>query len=152
MILMIVRFKMDGWAYSKNKEAFKQLLKKYGIYWKGTFQDPWWGSAIEKVTAEYERDQVREITVSATLTWEGEGETPFLKDFRTWCQGLKADETSIKVGQGKGTSDEVLFYDMMYKPQEAFLETTGRPKSWIDKDMERFEADRNKRFGTRPAA
>jgi hypothetical protein len=143
---------MDGRAYSKNKEAFKQLLKKYGIYWKGTFQDPWWGSATEKVRAEYERDQERNITISATLIWEGEGESPFLKEFKAWCLDLKAEDTSKKVSQTRGTMDEILLFDMVYKPQEAYLETTGRPRSWIDKDLERFEAERNKKFGARPGA
>jgi len=149
---MLVRYKMDGRAYSKNKEAFKQLLKKHGIYWKGTFQDPWWGSTTDKVKAEYERDQERNITISATLTWEGDGESPFLKEFKAWCLGLKAEETSKKVSQTKGTMDEILLFDMVYKPQEAYLETTGRPRAWIDKDLERFEAERNKKFGARPGA
>ena len=150
MILMIVRFKMDGRSYSRNKDAFKQLLKKFGIYWKGSMQDPWWGSATEKVAAQYERDDARDITISATLTWEGESETPFLKEFRQWCHGLKAEEITMKMGQVKGASDEIMFYDMVYQPQETFLEATGRPKAWIEKDMERFEAERSKRFGGRP--
>jgi len=147
---MLVRFKLEGKAYSKNKDAFKQLLKKHGIYWKGTFQSPWWGSNTEKVTAEFERDEARDITIAATLTWEGDAESEFLKEFRMWCLGLKAQETSVKVSNAKVAVDEMLFYDMLYKPQEAFLESCGRPKAWIEKDLERFEAEKNKRFGRSP--
>jgi len=151
MILMLVRFKLDGRTYSKNKEAFKQMLRKHGIFWKGTMQQPWWGSNTEKVIAEFERDQVREITVSATLIWEGESESAFLKDFRTWCIGLKAEETSMKVSELKGSADDLLFYDMIYKPQEAYLESSGRPKTWIERDLAKFEAEKSKKFGGKTA-
>ena len=67
MILMIVRFKMDGWAYSKNKEAFKTLLKKHGIYWKGTMQQPWWGSNSEKVTADFNVPQLKKLLAKPGL-------------------------------------------------------------------------------------
>ena len=146
---MIVRFKMDGRSYSRNKDAFKQLLKKYGIFWKGSMQDPWWGSATEKVTAQYERDEARDVTVSATLTWEGETESPFMKEFRAWCLALKAEEITLKAASVKGATDEMMFYDMVFQPQPAYLEASGRPKAWIEKDVERFETERSKRFGGR---
>jgi hypothetical protein len=144
---MLARFKLDGRVYSKNKEAFKTLLKKHGIYWKGTFVEPWWGSDSEKVTALFERDQVRDITIAAVLTWEGETESPFLKEFKTWCYGLKAQELSVKASDMKRSVDDIMFYDMVYKPQAAYLESSGRPKSWIEKDMQRFETERTKKFG-----
>lgn len=144
---MLARFKLDGRVYSKNKEAFKTLLKKHGIYWKGTFAEPWWGSDNEKVTALFERDQVREITIAAVLTWEGAAESPFLQEFKAWCYGLKAQELSVKASDMKGSADDIMFYDMIYKPQPAYLESSGRPKAWIEKDMQRFESERTKKFG-----
>jgi hypothetical protein len=144
---MLARFKLDGRVYSKNKEAFKTLLKKHGIFWKGTFQEPWWGSNTEKVSALFERDQVRDITIAAVLTWDGEAESAFLKEFKAWCYGLKAEELSVKATEMRGSVDDIMFYDMIYKPQTTYLESSGRPKSWIDKDLQRFEADRTKKFG-----
>ena len=144
---MLARFKLDGRVYSKNKEAFKTLLKKHGIYWKGTMQQPWWGSNSEKVTADFERDQVREITLTATLTWEGETESAFLKEFKAWSFGLKAEEISVKVTEMRGSMDDIMFYDMIYKPQASYLESNGRPKSWIEKDLQHFETERTKKFG-----
>jgi len=144
---MRIRFTLKGRTYSENKDTFKDILKKHGLRWRGSFDNPWWGDNREKVSAIYERDEVRRITISASLTWEGDEETPFLKEFRSWAKVMNAIEERVKRSQTKTFVDDLMFYEMVYKPQVAHLEASGRPKSWIERDVKRWEEEREQKFG-----
>lgn len=143
---MIIRIKLTGRDYTKHKNEFKDIMKKHGLRWRGSFNDPWWGSGAEKVSAVYERDEVQNITISAILTWEGPTETDFIAEFKEWAKGLNADISEDRT-MTKKVLDDILFFEMVYKPQQEYLETTGRPRSWIERDMRIWEEERGKRFG-----
>src|SRR2546428_12374573 len=67
---MRFRFVLDGAAYSKNKDAFKEILKGHGLMFRGTRDTFVWSSRQESVTATFERDEARDVTVQAGVVWE----------------------------------------------------------------------------------
>jgi len=70
---MRFRFVLDGAAYSKNKDAFKEILKGHGLMFRGTRDTFVWSSRQESVTATFERDEARDVTVQAGLVWQSRG-------------------------------------------------------------------------------
>jgi len=81
---MRVRFVVDGPRYSKHKAAFKRMLADHRLAWRGNMTEFVWVGPKERVRAEYERDETRDVTVRATLTWEGKAKTPLLNELKTW--------------------------------------------------------------------
>src|SRR3989304_3693605 len=78
---------IEGTAYSRHKEAFKRLLAKHGLRWKGTRDRPLWAGAAERVTAEFERDEGRDILLRAVLRWGGRLKSKLLADLKAWAWG-----------------------------------------------------------------
>ena len=48
---MRFRFTLDGASYSKNKDAFKVILKRHGLGFRGSRDTFVWSSRQESVTA-----------------------------------------------------------------------------------------------------
>ncbi len=146
---MRFRFELSGEAYSKHKEAFKRILAKHGLRWQGTLEHPLWSSRTERVSAVFDRDEAHDILRSATLTWQAPKKSGLVEDLKawTWEVGGRAEEES-----GPGV-DEVTaevetalrFWDIVYKPNVAWLAAQGRPKAWIDEDMKRWKRQRQMR-------
>jgi len=138
---------MSGSQYGKGKDDFKGLLKKHGLFWKGTMMKPWWGSDKERVMAEFERDTERDVTISATLTWVGDGdkETPFITDLRVLVEnlGLKIEMLADDLGED---DEDIYFWDLVHRPQEKELQARGCPDRWIQLEVERWKKDRSKRM------
>ncbi len=141
-------FYLEGQAYSQNKEAFKDLLKKHGLRWKGSFDEPWWGSEREKVEASFQRDQARDVTLSATLVWRGRGATPLLAQLQAWTLSVggrvEAEEKAPTVHR-PATAHELEFWDILNKPDEKYMRAEGRPRRWIELDMKDWRRRRKEK-------
>lgn len=146
---MRFRLEMDGETYSKNKEAFKRLLAKHGLRWRGTLERPFWGSAAERVTAVFDRDAGRDILRGAALVWEGAKKSPLLEDLKAWAWQVGAKVVEDRSPSADEVTDEVeaalQSWDLVWKPNVDWLQAQGRPKTWIDADVRRWEQRRQER-------
>lgn len=142
---MKIQFKLNGKDYSKNKKEFKKILKKHGLKWKGSISKPYWKNDKEKVEAEFIRDDEKDITISATLIWEGLEKTEFLSDLKEWC--LKFDCEIMEIVNNKNLEIEkkLKFWDIFHKPCLEYLQLTKRPKKWIELDIEKWKRERAKK-------
>jgi hypothetical protein len=136
---MLFRIVIPGKDYSRHKNEFKEILTSHNLRWQGSFKDPWWGSSIERVRAVYDRDEERNMTISATLTWEGPEVTTCLEALRKWAERLGFQAGAIKPSEDERYKYELYFFEMIYKPRPEYLARRGRPSSWIEKDMDRWE-------------
>ena len=148
---MRYRFNLDGQAYSKNKGFFKKLLRKYKLAFKGSFGNFLWQNENEKVRAEFERDEKRDITLSATLVWEGRKKTEFMEELKAWVWELGGKGDKDETPQPKASEKdsriemELEFWDRINKPDFERLKATGRPEEWIKKDVEEYEKRRREK-------
>jgi hypothetical protein len=171
---MQVSFTMQGQDYSKNKAGFKKLLAQHGLKWKGDMRKAVWGSEKEFVTGVFVRDETRDVTLSATLTWQGRKKTPFLAEFEKWVGQFKPerredtgadsgnDTAAGQIGSLNGEmnedsspgskkpdlggmiEDELRVWDMTHKPDIERLRANGRPDAWIKKDVAEWMKERKK--------
>ncbi len=141
-------FHLEGSAYSRHKDSFKDLLKRHGLRWRGTFDAPWWGSSTEKVEAFFERDQTRDVTVAATLRWTGRRETAFLQALQAWVVTVgghgEKEQGEPAVADPRGRT-ELEFWDYLNKPDERYLRAEGRPKRWIELDLDQWRRRRREK-------
>ncbi len=148
---MRLRFVLDGHAYSKNKASFKKLLRKHKLGFKGSFGNFFWQNANEKIRAEFVRDEQKDITVTATLVWESRKKTEFMEELKTWVWELggKADKEEVEGPKASeilsSVDKELEFWDGLNRPDVEHLTATGRPKEWIDKDIEEWKRRRRER-------
>ena len=146
------RFVLDGPKYSKHKGAFKKMLAEHRLAWRGNMTEFVWVGAKERVRAEFERDEVRDVTVRATLTWEGKAKTPFLQELKTWAFSLggKAMEekpakpsASAAKERNERAERELAFWDRLNKPDAEALRAAGRPEAWIERDVRTWKKARD---------
>ena len=148
---MRLRFVLDGQAYSKNKASFKKLLKKHKLGFKGSFGDFIWANESEKVRADFVRDEEKNITLSATLVWDSRKKTEFMEELKAWVWELggKADKEEVerpKASEVQSRIDyELEFWDKINKPDLERLKATGRPREWIEKDVEEWKRRRREK-------
>lgn len=146
---MRFRFVLDGGKYSKRKRDFKKLLKENGLRWRGNMAEFVWEGKRERVVAEFERDEERDVTTQATLTWEGRAKTPFLNALKTWVFSLggKSSEEKITREDTKAAKarveQELAFWDAIHKPDTDALRAAGRPEDWIERDLAQWKRERN---------
>src|SRR2546427_12164744 len=81
---MRFRFVVDGTAYSQHKDAFKDVLRHHGLSFKGSRDTFVWSSRQESVTATYERDEAKDLTIRADLVWQSRKKTPLLNSLKEW--------------------------------------------------------------------
>ncbi len=139
---MQVCFTMDGEAYNAHKDGFKAIIKRHGYAWKGNRTSTWWGSTSEKVTATYERDAADEVTLSATLCWEGATESACLGELRAWATQAGATEGASARHEGAVAavqSREQRIWELVWRPRVEALSAQGRPRQWIEKDRQAYE-------------
>jgi hypothetical protein len=143
---MRYRFELSGEGYSKHKEAFKRILAKHGLRWQGTLERPLWGSRTERLTATFERDQPRDLLVRAVLLWEGTKKSPLLEELKGWVWeigGTGQEETSPGADAVKQEVESALqVWDVVYKPNPDWLESQGRPRAWIERDLREWRQTR----------
>lgn len=146
---MRFRIDLEGDAYSRRKDAFKRLLAKHGLRWKGTLERPIWASASERVTGVFDRDEARDVLRKATLVWEGRKKSALLEDLRAWAWQLGGTLIEESAPTPEDVVDDVeqalRFWDIVYKPNVDRLQGQGRPKSWIEQDVRRWRRMRQER-------
>jgi hypothetical protein len=146
---MRFRFEMDGDVYSKSKDSFKRLLAKHGLRWRGSLDRPFWAGSTERVTAVFVRDEGRDVLRSAALVWESAGKTRLLEDLKAWAWEVGAKVAEDSVPSVEEVTDEVeralLYWDLVWKPNEDWLKAQGRPKAWIEADVKRWRQQRQER-------
>ncbi len=142
---------MDGRAYSKNKASFKKLLKKHHMKFKGSFGNFVWSSDKETIRAEFERDEEKDITLKATLVWEGRKKTEFMEELKAWVweNGGKSDKDETPAPKSSEITAkverELEFWDGINKPNVERLKASGRPDEWIKKDIEAWKKQRREK-------
>jgi hypothetical protein len=145
---MRFRFVLDGPKYSKHKAQFKKLLAEHRLSWKGNLTEFVWASAKERVRAEFERDEARDVTVRATLVWEGRAKTPFLNELKTWVfslGGRSGEEKGTRASSSAGKERierELEFWDRLHKPDVNALRAAGRLDEWIERDVKEWKKAR----------
>lgn len=148
---MKYEFVLEGKDYSENKGEFKKLLAKHGLKWKGTMEMPLWGNERESVRGSFERDSEKDVTLSATLTWEGKDRTQFLAGFRKWAGKFKLkkvvkasakEKRERKIDAKRLVAKELEFWDSFHKPDAEALRQDGRPDKWIGSDIEEWKKQR----------
>ena len=146
---MRFRFALDGPNYSRHKAAFKKMLREHRLSWRGNMTEFVWVGPKERVRAEYERDETRDVTVRATLTWEGKAKTPLLNELKTWVfsVGGKAEEQKASKESASAAKErverELAFWDRLHKPDAEALRAQGRPPDWIEKDLKEWKKARD---------
>lgn len=138
-------YHLDGGGYMRNRDELKILLKKHGLRWVGDGQETFvWSGDGEKLEAFYERDEGGTRTISARLVWSGNGDGPFLAEFRAWAKVAGGRISLVPVNIVPTPADtewlrqEMALWDMVYRPSEE----SGRPKKWIDYDMDEYRTRR----------
>ncbi len=145
---MRFRFVVDGPKYSKSKAAFKRMLADHRLAWRGNMTEFLWVGPKERVRAEYERDEARDVTIRATLTWEGKAKTPLLNELKTWVFSLggRAEEAKPAAEPASAAKErverELAFWDAVHKPDAEALRAEGRPEEWIEKDLKEWKRAR----------
>lgn len=147
---MRFRFVLDGTAYSKHKDAFKAILRRHGLAYKGTRDTFVWSSRQESVTALFDRDEARDVTLRATLVWQSRKKTPLLGELKEWIWsvGGKSEEDTAAAEDAKAmeaVERELVFWDAIHKPDVERLRADGRPASWIDRDIREWTRKRTER-------
>ncbi len=146
---MRFHFELDGDAYSRNKEAFKRLLAKHGLRWRGTLERPLWGSNLERVSAVFDRDEAHDVLRRSSLVWEGRTKSPLLEELKAWAWQIGA-RGQEEVGPAPAevseeVEDALHYWDIVYKPNVDWLKAQGRPPAWIEEDLRRWRRQRQAR-------
>jgi len=144
------RFRLDGVVYSKHKEAFKRLLAKHGLRWKGDRETFVWASTKERLLATYQRDAAKDVTIAAELVWESRKKTEFLEDLKEWVWSVGgeggADDSGPPATTAKALVDrELAVWDAVHKPDAERLRAEGRPEAWIQRDLKEWKRKRDER-------
>ncbi|MCK4455815.1 MAG: hypothetical protein KAU99_05655 [Thermoplasmata archaeon] len=141
-------FDLEGSTYSNNKADFKRILRKHGLRWKGSLGNFEWIGRDDKVTAYFDRDEQKGITLNARLVWEGKKKSDFLSELTDWIKSLHG----APVRRGGLTKDtkqkiqrELEFWDKIHEPSVEAMKAEGRPESWITKDLEEWKAKRKEK-------
>lgn len=144
---MRFRFVVDGAAYSKHKDGFKGILKRHGLAFKGTRDTFVWSSRSEGVTAFFERDEARDVTLKAELVWQSRKKTRLLNELKEWVwsvggHGGEEDEGLPDAIASDAIERELAFWDAIHKPDVEKLRAEGRPEAWIQRDMKDWRRKR----------
>jgi len=146
---MRFRFDLPGEVYSKHKDAFKRLLVKHGLRWRGTLERPLWAASSERVSAVFDRDEARDVLRAATLVWEGRKKSVLLEDLRTWAWQVGGKVSEVKGPPAEEVIDDVeralRMWDLVHKPDIERLKREGRPASWIEQDLRHWKRARQER-------
>ncbi len=141
-------FELEGSTYSRNKDGFKRILRKHGLRWKGSLGNFEWIGRDDKVTAYFDRDEERGVTLKSRLVWEGKRKSDFLSELADWIKSLEGAPARRR-GPAKDAKQKVQreleFWDKIHGPPVEGMMAEGRPESWISKDVEEWKAKRKEK-------
>jgi hypothetical protein len=142
-------FELEGSVYTDSKSDFKRILRKHGLKWKGSMGNFEWMGADDKVTAYFERDEQKNITLKARLVWEGKKKSDFLTELTAWVKSVQGAPKKKRARPAKESKQkiqrELEFWDTLHEPPVDGMKAEGRPESWINKDVEEWKAKRKKK-------
>lgn len=142
-------FELEGEVYSEHKADFKRILRKYSLKWKGSMNDFQWVGESDRVTAHFDRDEQRDITLKARLIWEGKKKTDFLSALAEWVRSLEGKPVEKGRKPPRKSREkiqkELEFWDKIHEPPVEAMKAEGRPESWISKDIEDWEKRRKEK-------
>ncbi|MFQ6106350.1 MAG: hypothetical protein ACE5QF_02000 [Thermoplasmata archaeon] len=141
-------FELEGESYSRNKADFKKMLRKHGLAWKGSMVNFQWIGKDDKVTAYFDRDERRGITLKARLVWEGRKKTDFLSELTDWIKSLEgaaAGRRRLSKNKKERILRELEFWDKIHEPPVERMKAEGRPEAWISKDIEDWKIRRREK-------
>lgn len=142
-------YELEGKTYSEHKAEFKKILRKHSLKWKGSMSNFRWVGKSDRITAHFDRDEKRDVTLKARLIWEGEKKTDFLSALSEWIRGLKGKPVKSKRKPSKESKEkiqrELEFWDKIHQPPVEAMKAEGRPESWISKDIEDWEKRRKEK-------
>lgn len=141
-------FELEGSTYSRNKDGFKRILRKHGLRWKGSLGNFEWIGRDDKVTAYFDRDEERGVTLKSRLVWEGKRKSDFLSELADWIktlEGAPARRRGITKDSKQKVQRELEFWDKIHEPSVEGMKAEGRPESWISKDVEEWKAKRKEK-------
>lgn len=144
---MRFRFVLDGAAYSKNKDGFKAVLRRHDLAFKGSRDRFVWSSRAESVTAVFERDEARDVTLKAELVWQSRRKTPLLNELKEWVwsvggHGGEEEESAPDAKASDAVDSELAIWDAVHRPDAERLRAAGRPQAWIDRDVKAWKRKR----------
>ena len=151
---MRFRFALDGPNYSRHKAAFKKMLREHRLSWRGNMTEFVWVGSKERVRAEFERDEAKDVTTRATLTWEGTAKTPLLNEMKAWAFSLRGKAEEVKAPKPTGSAAkerterlerDLEFWDRLHRPDVDALHIAGRPAEWIERDVREWKKAREAR-------
>ncbi len=144
-------FTMQGIIYSENKVRIKGLMKTYGLTWAGSQFKPFWKSSNESITALFNRENG--VTIHATLTYIGPGDTEFLDQFTKFllhlgAEGHDEDYSEQKADIEKIIEAEIKTWDLIHKPNVDLMRRgtitapKGAPESFIEAALKDYNEKR----------
>jgi hypothetical protein len=142
-------YELEGRTYSEHKAEFKRILRKYSLKWKGSMNDFQWVGKSDRVSAHFDRDEQRDITLKARFIWEGKKKTDFLSALAEWVRNLEGKP--VKKGRKRSVESkekiqvELEFWDRIHQPSVESMKAEGRPESWISKDIEDWKKKRKEK-------
>jgi len=148
---MRFRFVLDGPKYSRHKAALKEMLREHRLAWRGNMTEFVWIGPRDRVRAEFDRDAAKDVTVRATITWDGKAKTPLLNELKTWAFSLRGTTEEVRAPKpsasaAKERSDrlerELDLWDRLHRPDVEALRTAGRPAEWIERDLREWKKAR----------
>jgi hypothetical protein len=138
---------IPGINYHPNKIKFKQLMKRYGLEWIGTRELPIWGNTETKVTANFKRDEQKDINIEATFDIKGEGAAvEAISKFIVEIFGGKEVKEKPQDMQN-AVGRKLKLFDMVWKPNVEELKRRGIPKSYIEYLIKRYNERRKELVG-----
>src|SRR2546427_8346438 len=144
---MRFRFVVDGTAYSQHKDAFKDVLRHHGLSFKGSRDTFVWSSRQESVTATYERDEAKDLTIRADLVWQSRKKTPLLNALKEWVwsvggHGGEEDDATPDPGEAEAVDRELAVWDAVHRPDAERLRRGGRPQGGVGRGGKGLEGER----------
>jgi len=135
---MKTKFEFKKDAYSAKKEAFKKIIKKYGLGWRKGSR-PYtgsWASKTEKLYAEWDAEKNTGLFI-----YEGKN-ADFLKDLKSFVTSIGGKTTKGYV-PGKNEIDAIVEGRLKYVIHEGrhpeMLRKAGAPESYIKAAMANWE-------------
>lgn len=114
-------------------------MKTLGITWAGTFSKPIWKSETVIVTALFIRED--DETKEAQITVSGHGDS--VMALSTYIEENLSPQVTDDTP--KQIIEELKWFDVMHKPNLAYLKVSGAPETYVNFLFKEYEEKRKKK-------